>query len=511
MSKPIPEELSDSLLDFLSALWARALNIAGNDPKKAEAVHENVLKLHGFPVGSIWPEAVVNAIRMNNGPKNSETPTDVHTETEPAEPPAACPRKRERNRVLDALLRDALNGDNPQGNIANVRRFVKRFVSLSEKGKLEAISGPLGARPNPGTYQGRIAQIDPTRWNDHQTPQRQHDNHNMTNITWPSVSDAVVPVWDTEDQEEEKKSYSDPIVGERILIPMTVESSAPERIRFSMEDDGIIHFEPVEAKGASAWWRGLSPARKRAYLERHPNSKYAKAYRLKLAQKKAQARKAAGKGKNAPKIVKDLDQRAAETVDIEEITELHMSPEEDVQLDELLNDLDEVDLDQNTEKSEDQSEDDPKEPALDPKAGEQLGEAVKKPGFLKKLSNTIKQRVSSSTLGAMGRFVQGKMREDDKQKVVKAMVVATGALAVIGAGVGVAMLGGPSSLVAFASLYVDHMSDGGGFDFGTSESSDESKKDDTPISDEQLEKLTKHFVDWLVEQSKITKETVINE
>lgn len=38
----------------------------------------------------------------------------------------------------------------------------------------------------------------------------------------------------------------------------------------------LARLHKVEARGGELWWKGLSDAEKRAYLKKHPNSKYGK-------------------------------------------------------------------------------------------------------------------------------------------------------------------------------------------------------------------------------------------
>lgn len=489
------------VIDFLSALWNRAMRVAGGDEARAEVIQENILKLNGFPVGTIWPDAVLNAVRLGNGPVTGNG-TDAQS-----------------------LSDDEISPD-PE--------FLDTFLQLQASGKLSAIAGKPGApMNNAGLYQGRIEQIDPVKW---QTVRvhplaDSHRDHDMTNLMYPSLNeeegaqDSIPQKVHADPEPIEPDNPMKPAtkaMPQVVVIVMTSQSSGPEKIEFFMDGEGELHIS--EAKGeVSDWWRNLSPNQKRRYLQTHPNSKYAKAYRKRLAQKKAANKRNAGKGKNAPKIVQDLEKEAQDSaqaieesgVDAEDVFPEELDNEDDSRLDTMIAEMDKASQDEDGVGDEDDSGEDvidedgdgkpdPENPAVDSKAVKELQAASEKPGFFKSVVGAVKKRASAGTLGAMGRFVGGNMREGDSEKVVRGLSIAVGALALVGAGIGIAMIAGPGPLTGFVKMYVESMANQGGDGFNFSGEASSSggedsteKKDDAPISDENIQKLTKGFIDWL--------------
>lgn len=415
---------------------------------------------------------------------------------------------------------------------------------------------PLGV--NPGLNLHRIEELNPRRWHEHAPlPFNPQDNHGMTGLTVPSLGDNAAddetilrgdtPMSeDLPDAEDDPnmESEGDPMpaeviphdlgeensraeLGNKILIPMLKDASytgevpklaepkrimieisdksasGPTKLRFSLDEDGdclkIEAATPGLNKKESSWWRTLSPNAKRSYLEKHPNSKYGKAYRKALAAKKA--RKGGRPSSQDPKVVRTLD-NAAKTneeahedagIDAGEGIAEELDNEQDMQLDEL---------DAAMNEHEDSDDDADEDREVDTEAAEQLGQAASKPGFFKPVVNAIKKRASNSTLGAMSRFMKGGMREGDNEKVAKGLTLLASAVLVVGVGAGVGMLAGPGVMTQFVSDYMQHLRGGGGdgidFDF----SADASDSKDEPISDADLEKLSKGFTKWLVQQTK---------
>lgn len=515
--------LSTRLLNFLSTVWSRALAISNGDDQKAQIVNDNILKLYGFPIGVIYPDAVQQAIRLNSEPKSSDESKD---------------KGRSRIEVFNDLLLKELGctSESSSTDIENSRKIkatVSRLIALSRTHDLDAIAGPVGSpRNNAGVYRGRIAELDPTRREYNLHPARPQENHNMTNITFPSLNDEDGQGGPGSEEEQDLQntlneaddlestpdgmevSYTDPKTPERVFVPIHYDIGAPERIRFSLDDDGAISLEP-SLSAVSEWWKSRTPAQKRYYLERHPNSKYAKAYRAAVAKKKAQAKKGGKTGKNSPKIVKDLNDDAAVNeqainesgIDLEDVIDDELSHEQDLQVDELNKSIDEeLDSDNEDDLDTDEEETPKSKPRLDPESAEKLGEVSQKFGFFKTIGNIAKKRLSNSTMGSMARFMKGTMKDGDKEKVVKGLATAASVLAVVAIGAGVTMLAGPGVLATYLNEFVGS---GDSFDFGSSEgdfdfsveSSDKPSGDDE-LSDEDLEKLMKHFTAWMIHKAK---------
>ncbi|MHC9600947.1 hypothetical protein ACQXXU_11700, partial [Corynebacterium diphtheriae] len=165
-----------------------------------------------------------------------------------------------------------------------------------------------------------------------------------------AIKDAGVAEHDVfpDEFDNEQEEQLDDLIGNTeggpavIVIVMTAQSSGPEPITFHVDSEGELHI--AESKGGvSDWWKNLPTAQKRKYLETHPNSKYAKAYRRRLAQKKAANKRNAGKGKAAPKIVKELETDArdsAQAIKDAGVAEHDVFPDEfDNEQEEQLDDL----------------------------------------------------------------------------------------------------------------------------------------------------------------------------
>lgn len=500
VSQPSSNPVMMDVIDFLRALWERAMRVAGGDEVRAEIIQNNILKLNGFPVGVIWPESVMQAVRLGSGP----------------------------------LVGGGNQSESEGEEIKPDPTFLDTFLQLQAADKLTAISGkPAAPMNNAGLYQGRIEQIDPVKWQTVRTHPLadSHRDHDMTNLMYPSLGDedgaqdeqtpAQGPVPDAVPAEQK----AGPAV---IVIVMTAQSSGPEPITFHVDSEGELHI--AESKGGvSDWWKNLPTAQKRKYLETHPNSKYAKAYRRRLAQKKAANKRNAGKGKAAPKIVKELETDArdsAQAIKDAGVAEHDVFPDEfdneqEEQLDDLIGNMDQAGQEEDAEFDEDDEDadgdgkPDPEKPAMDTKAVGELKEASEKPGFFKSMVKSVKQRASAGTLGAMGRFVGGNMREGDKEKVVRGLTIAVGAMALIGAGVGIAMIAGPGPLASFVKMYVESVANGGGsggFQFSGEASvaedqdNDEPQSKEEPISDEDIQKLAKGFLDWMATKAEEQEE-----
>lgn len=50
--------------------------------------------------------------------------------------------------------------------------------------------------------------------------------------------------------------------------------------------DRLRHYKKVQSKNSSAWWKSLSDKQKKAYLKKHPNSKF----NIKKAKAKAKSK-----------------------------------------------------------------------------------------------------------------------------------------------------------------------------------------------------------------------------
>ncbi len=519
-----------------------------------QIARKNILKLHGVPVGEIYTDAVNNAIVNAN-----QFTADENSASGPKEyVPSALQYMSEEE--LHALVRAANEkGEDPDS--LSRRRAAGEFYKLmreaglmpsSDNGKvtrvdLSAEAGVLAPpQNNAGLYQGRIEQIDPTRYNTIDVHPRvnQHRDHNMTNITFPSLNEDEqegdedeVPEPGTEDDSDEETdyqsqkdetveendngelaSYTDASPADRVYVAMSEDFvEGPERIRFEMMESGDLR---VEAAGElpSSWWRSLSPERKRAYLDRHPNSKYAKAYRRKLAAKKLAAKKTAKRSKKGSSV-SDLDESAKENTENTTPIPGELSNDQDSALDQVVAEMDDSDLDDlddNSDQAQEESggdedsEDTSPEgasssapPPIDPDAARGLSEAASRPGFFRPVVSAIKKRASNSTLGAMGRFVKGNMREGDRDKAIRGISMTVAAMTVVGVGIGLAAIGGPGLMMKYVTSFVDGFGgDGDGFDF-SGEASDEKKPKNTEdvISDENLEALSKKFVEWLQSQA----------
>lgn len=545
--------LEESIIQFLVALWQRAMQQAQKQStsdveQRAEVIHKNILKINGFPIGELDLAGVEQAVRLGG---------DSQPQTAGQEKAYSCRCMRgnhsescnnARNlRAAEIVDLSSLSSAHRE----RIEEFALRFVELSESGHLEAIAGIGVPHNNAGVYQGRIAEIDPMRWRTPVKWAKPGENHNMTNITHPILSDDLNDdeLNDLDDDVEEEvenpemfddgdldAEISDNMEGQsanKILIPISDEAEvrqyAPAPIRFSLDSDGVLNVEakvsPIRAK-ESSWWRGLSPKAKRSYLERHPNSKYAKAYRRKLAQKQKANHRLAGKGKNATRVVKELDREAE--VNEEQLQEEGIEPGEDVaeelsneqddDLDDLMEEMDEHvddledDTKPNASEDEDSEDDEKEEPQIHAESAEKLHEASKKKGFFTPVVNAVKKRASKSTLGSMKRWMDGTADDDDKQKAIRGLALLASAVVVVGVGAGIGALAGPGAMTHYIAKYVE----GGGFNFGgksesaakedeirdeSEEELDKAAKGDT-LSNEQLEELGKHFVAWLADQSK---------
>lgn len=500
---PDSSQVMQDVLDFLSALWDKSMRVAGGDEARAEIIQNNILKLNGFPIGFIWPEAVTQAVRLGTGPL---TDSDQALAMENEE-----------------ILPDPT--------------FLDTFLQLQAADKLTAIAGkPSAPMNNAGLYQGRIEQIDPVKWQSVRVHPLadSHRDHDMTNLMYPSLNEEEGEVQDQSGENDQPTQnpvqMAAPIgTGDKsktpavIVIVMTAQSSVPEPISFHMDMDGELHI--AESKvDVSDWWKNLPVSQKRRYLETHPNSKYAKAYRKHLAAKKAASKRNAGKGAKAPKIVQELEndaQDSAQAIEDAGVQQQDVFPDEldndqELQLDALVTHMDDAAQEQEQEGLDDDDKDQqnkgsttaepPSQPTMDTSAAKELNAASKKPGFFKSMISSVKQRASNGTLGAMGRFATGNMREGDKEKAIRGLTIAVGAMAVIGAGIGIAMIAGPGPLSSYIKMYVESMGNnaGGGGDFqfsGESSAAGDKPDEDAPISDEGLQKIAQGFLEWMAQKA----------
>lgn len=436
---------------------------------------------------------------------------------------------------------------------------------------------------NAGLYQGRIAEIDPVRWNTIPTnPLRdQYKDHNMTNLTYPSLSDeeevldvevedvpeelaaledeqaqqgAEYPaVLEGEDQEHEEEeigavdggntSYGDPSAPTQIVIAIQDNEAEPERIRF-YDNDGEMVVEAAAQKGKSfhvtpsSWWRSMSPERRRAYLEKHPNSRYAKAFRAKQERKKKKAAKKIRMSKKDSKAATAVDKEAADSaqaikdtgVTLTDTIPEELDNEQDEHLDKLENEMAAAASepeDEDERHPDDVSEEKPEELHVDDKAAKALLDHSKRDGFFKPVVSAVKKRVSHGTLGAMGRMMKGTMREGDKEKAIKGLTVALAAITVVGVGAGLAAIAGPGLMMKYVTGFVDAYdqfsggrgSDDDGFDFSSESSSgpssdeqydiQEDKKtsdEGDMISDKGIADLSSMFLRWLDYKAQTTED-----
>jgi len=598
-SKILSPELEESIIQFLLALWDRAMQKAQqqrteNVEERAEVIHTNILKLNGFPVGEldqtgqavrprgIPVETLREAARRADaegampGPSRFFTKDDARRASRnspmrcrcrPGQHVSSCFNENNQREDVQQALNTELGALDAQISLAHSQRifdFAARFVELQESGELEAIAGAGRPMNNAGLYRGRIAEIDPMRWRAPNRWAKPGVDHNMSNITFPVISDDLNDDElnelddEVEDEVENPEMFADeeePISEEmegqssisRVMIAIvedepTPPAFAPSKIGFSFDNDGLMTVEskasPLRAK-ESSWWRSLSPKAKRSYLERHPNSKYARAYRRKVEKKRRANKRLAGKGKDAVRVVKELDQQAEKAN--EQRQEEGLKPGEDVapeltnEQDKVLDDLvAEMDAEQeanegNTEDadgdsendSEEEEEEEEEEPQIHAETADQLHEASKKKGFFTPVVNAVKQRASKSTLGSMKRMLNGTGDDEDKRKAIKGLALLASAIVVVGVGAGIGALAGPGPMHHYVAKFVE----GGGFKFSGGDSASESASWDDDIHDEseeelakaerkdklsdtELEDLSKRFVSWLVDQSKKDQEEV---
>lgn len=458
---------------------------------RREQVLTNLLKVNGFPVGTTHLDALVRAVKSGQEPQVSD---------------------------MEAVAAD-----------------------------LAAVAGPYGTpHNNAGLYKGRIAEIDPVKWDSRVQPHRAQDNHNMTNLTFPSLSDCganEIPHYNGEweslpSQDDAEEAQTDakvtpitvPIYGEEDEDPagegLGLEG-APidylEEVRSALAGDGLLSAEAA-AVSASDWWRSLSVNAKRRYLDRHPNSKYGKAFKRYLERKKAMNPAASGKGKTASKTTKAMDALAAENAKGENAGKVPAELDNDHE--KLAGEIESA-MESEAEGALDHLEEG-EELQVDREAAEGMHELSEKKGFFGTIAKAIKTKVSKSTLGAMGRFVSGNMQPDDRDKVISGMTRMASAMMVVGVSAGIAMLAGPGVMMHFIGTYVDSRSGGddNGFDFSAGGKDDVSEPRPLPgsdeeddfdfsglaagddsISDEDLQNLTRHFLAWLNDHShELTKD-----
>lgn len=476
------------------------------------------------------------------------------------------------------------------------RAATAKFYELMQEAGLMPRSATAGngtpPQNNAGLYQGRIAEIDPTRWPTVTVNPLldQFKDHNMTNLTYPSLSDEDVIDVELEDDESpledgdgdpethgeeeaieygavlegmedqhqldeqpeeelighfdgENLSISDPVTvpPQRIVVAIQDNEFEPERIRFYDNGQELVVEAASQKKGKSfhvtpsSWWKGLSPERRRAYLESHPNSRYAKAYRKKVEVKKKKAAKRLAESKKGSKGAKQADAKAVENEQVIKdsgITLTSTIPEEldneqDKHLDQIENEMlaaQEEPEEEEEKHPDDVSEDEPEELHVDEKKASALLDHSKRKGFFKPVVSAVKKRASNGTLGAMGRMMNGTMREGDKEKAIKGIGLALAAITVVGVGAGIAAIAGPGMMMKYVTGFVDAYDqfrsgggsgDGDGFDF-TSESADEQRDNENDektsdekdkISDKGIADLSSMFLRWLDHKAKTNEDS----
>lgn len=459
-------------IDLLAHAFQIALRSGPPQVETVQRIHTNLLKINGFPVGEIDPIAYKQALELGAGPECSPSSMD--------------------------------------------------------QAAMKACAGVLTTPYLNGVYKGRIAEIDPTRFNAniHYEQPYHRDDHNLTNIRQPSLNDedggegqeiidGVVEVESPRGIPQKlllalAPEYDDQIDNDpEVLELLDVYNSLPldeyselQGIMSRGSDpismwgyDAVAAVAVAAARGLTAkeskWWRSLSPKAKQTYLQKHPNSKYSKAYKMMLAakRKKNKARRSGETQKfpaNMPPLperFEELDEeQEAEAGDLAEKIEAEAAAQDaaDEDAGDEPGDEDESEDDADAESESEEEEGDEEEDMPEEQV-ERLHDAARRPGFLSSIVGSVKKSVKKSSVAAMGRFFTGKMEDGDQQKVVKGLSLIAGTLAVVAVGVGVSALAGPGVAASFVNAYVTHrggLAGGGeGFDFGGGKDDDESGDD----------------------------------
>lgn len=458
-----PEIISpvQMFIDLLAHAFQIALRSGPPQVESVQRIHTNLLKINGFPVGEIDPVAYLQALELSAGPECSP--------------------------------------------------------SAMDQAAMKACAGVLSTPYLNGVYKGRIAEIDPTRFNAniHYEQPYHRDDHNLTNIRQPSLNDEeggedqeiIDGVVEVEGPtgipqklllslapEYDEQVDNDPEVLELIDVYNSLpldEYSELQGIMSRGSDpismwgyDAVAAVAVAAARGLTAkeskWWRSLSPKAKKTYLQKHPNSKYSKAYKMMLAakRKKNKGRRVEEKTQKFPANMPPLPERfeeldedqEAEASDLADKIEAEAAAQDEAD-EEAGDPPDEDEDEEDGDDEEDTSDEDEEEQDDMPEEqAERLHDAARRPGFLSSIVGSVKKSVKKSSVAAMGRFFTGKMEDGDQQKVVKGLSLIAGTLAVVAVGVGVSALAGPGVAASFVNAYVTHrggLAGGGeGFDFG---------------------------------------------
>ncbi len=244
-------------------------------------------------------------------------------------------------------------------------------------------------------------------------------------------------------------------------------------------------FAAMSKADASAWWKSMPIHRKRAYLDRHPSSKYGVAYRKAIEAKRRKNGKTAGNKTETPIERKAKPKKSKRTSGPVQIHKAKPKKARSV-LPQQFNNEQEKTLDstqQNIETALEKPQTEKAEGLDIPKdTAHGLNTEAKKRGFFTPIVSAVKSRISKSTVGSMSRFVKGKASEEDKAKVAKGLTTIASALSVAALAAGVGLIAGPGAMAHAIHLYVN--SDGHSFDSYENENENDAADDDSDADDE---------------------------
>jgi len=215
----------------------------------------------------------------------------------------------------------------------------------------------------------------------------------------------------------------------------------------------------------SKWWKSLTSEQKKKYIEKYPNSKYAKLVKMARTTRKMEANKVVEKINSLiedpkqlpmllPALISPVEQQAKENLPFP--VPIEDTPSQEIEKSIIKGENpDEEIIEGEFAEIKDELED--KTPVFSDEAKDELKKHEKEIGS--NIKNSLKKKLDESHAGAFYRFVKGDSQEGDKEKVAKVAMTAGAALLGGALALGIGATIGVGPVVQFTQSYLEQVGD----------------------------------------------------